>query len=143
MENIKQRYGKIKVNYIEDEDNIHCICDCGSKFILTSKQIQEEGRESCGCTIRQLLLAQVGKTDDDFKWVGDILAKEKTANDNSSIGISYSKEKKKWRARITFQKKEFNLGYFVDKEDAIAIRKEAEENEGNFLEWYEGKRKRK
>ena len=43
----------------------------------------------------------------------------------------------KWCAEIMFKRKKYYLGRYEKKEDAIAIRKEAEkEIFGNFLEWY-------
>jgi hypothetical protein len=54
-------------------------------------------------------------------------------------GINHDSKKGKWRARITYQSKEYHLGYFADKETAVAARKEAENNlNGDFIEWLSG-----
>jgi hypothetical protein len=54
-------------------------------------------------------------------------------------GINYDSKKGKWRARITYQSKEYHLGYFADKETAVAARKEAESNlSADFIEWLSG-----
>lgn len=48
-------------------------------------------------------------------------------------GVSWNKAMSKWRARIVINKKEIHLGYFDDIEDAIRVRKEAEEKyQGEF-----------
>ena len=43
-----------------------------------------------------------------------------------------------WTAEIMFKRKNYRLGRYEKKEDAIATRKIAEQEIfGNFLEWYE------
>ncbi|MBD5153088.1 MAG: hypothetical protein HDT16_11700 [Oscillibacter sp.] len=51
-----------------------------------------------------------------------------TGKNNASghIGVSWNKKEKKWTAKITVDGKNIQLGYFQDKEDAIAARKQAE-----------------
>lgn len=53
-------------------------------------------------------------------------------------GISYNPDSKKYRAIQTYRRKKYHLGYSLDKEELIAIKKEAEYHtvEGDFLEWY-------
>lgn len=53
----------------------------------------------------------------------------KLPSDNTSgvIGVYWIKSKNKWRAEIQCNKEKINLGYFIDKEDAIKARQEAEE----------------
>lgn len=60
-------------------------------------------------------------------------------NNTSGVkGVRMCKREKRWVAFIGFQKKDYFLGYFDHKEDAIKVRKEAEEMYfGNFLEWYD------
>ena len=49
------------------------------------------------------------------------------SNNSSGVtGVGWSKKNNKWRARITLNNKEYHLGYFDDKNDAIKARKEAE-----------------
>lgn len=48
-------------------------------------------------------------------------------NNTSGVpGVSFRKDRGKWRAFITVNKKQISLGMFEDKEDAIRARKEAE-----------------
>lgn len=49
------------------------------------------------------------------------------SNKSGEIGVSYSKERNKWIARIGYSGKSKTLGYFITKEEAIKARKEAEE----------------
>jgi hypothetical protein len=60
---------------------------------------------------------------------GDNLKNIKSPINNTSgfVGVSYCKSKKKWRAYITNNLRRIHLGYFQNFEDAVNIRKEAEE----------------
>ena len=56
------------------------------------------------------------------------LKNQKISNRNTSgvRGINWSKKENKWRARINFDGKQINLGFFENFNEAIKIRKEAE-----------------
>lgn len=70
--------------------------------------------------------------------VGKISNTNAYANSKTGIrGVWWDKQQSKWRAKINFQKKPYELGLYNNIEDAMAARKIAEENiYGNFLEWY-------
>ena len=54
--------------------------------------------------------------------------KEIQSNNTSGVvGVNYFKPNNKWRAYITLNGKQIHLGYFNNKEDAIEVRKQAEE----------------
>ena len=130
MPDERTRFGKLAVNYAEDENSIHCTCDCGTKIIVSKDKLDDNS--SCGCLHRIYLLSLVGAADE-----GSIMAANPTANLHEGRGINYDKKKEKWRARITYQSKEYHLGYFPDKEAAIEVRREAESNMGSdFIQWY-------
>lgn len=42
------------------------------------------------------------------------------------IGVSWHKQRNKWRARITVNRKEIHLGYFLNFNEAVKVRKDAE-----------------
>lgn len=52
----------------------------------------------------------------------------KLRSDNTSgvIGVYWNKKAKRWRAHIMINGKHIHLGYFINKEDAIKVRREAE-----------------
>jgi hypothetical protein len=50
----------------------------------------------------------------------------KVHNTSGKTGVSWNKEKSKWEAYISKDKKLFKLGYFINLEDAIRVREEAE-----------------
>ena len=136
MESVKTRFGKLVVNYVEDENNVHCICDCGTKLIVAQSQLDDNS--SCGCLHRIYLLSLVGAKDE-----GSSIISSSSPSHHEGRGINYDKKKEKWRSRITYQSKEYHLGYFPDKEAALEIRREAETNMGSdFLQWYKQLKKR-
>ena len=47
-------------------------------------------------------------------------------NTSGFIGVVWNKKLKKWRAQIVVNKVQKHLGYFINKEDAIKTRREAE-----------------
>lgn len=47
-------------------------------------------------------------------------------NTSGVIGVNWEKRRNRWRSRIVVDEKEIYLGYFLDKEDAIKTRLEAE-----------------
>jgi hypothetical protein len=54
-------------------------------------------------------------------------------------GVYLLKHKKKWIVRVSFRRKIYCLGSYDNRDDAIAIRKEAEKRkiDNTFLEWFE------
>lgn len=54
-------------------------------------------------------------------------------NTSGCTGVNFDKRSGKWRARIKINGREIELGKFKEKEDAIKVRKEAEEK--YFGEW--------
>jgi hypothetical protein len=125
----KTRFGKLTVTYIEDENNIHCTCECGTRIIVAEHQLNDNS--SCGCIYRKYLLSLAGVDDDEDN------IKRRQVEYPEGRGINFDKKKNKWQARITYQSKEYHLGYFPDKETALVVRKEAETNMNtNFVDWF-------
>lgn len=65
---------------------------------------------------------------------------QETKETKESIkGLYWDKHQEKWKVQISIDGKSYFLGRYKNKEDAISIRKKAEEKiseNGNFLEWY-------
>lgn len=60
-----------------------------------------------------------------------------SSNTSGVTGVSLDNKRKKWVAQIVFKGTHYNLGRFDKKDNAIKIRKQAEEKLfGEFLEWY-------
>ena len=62
--------------------------------------------------------------------------KKPRANNKSGYPGVFQEKSGKWIAYISFKKKRYHLGTYVDKEDAIRARQRGEEMHDDFLEWY-------
>ena len=89
---------------------------------------------------RKLVVDHINNIKDDNRWsnlrkVNDSTnAKNHGIQENNTsgvVGIARHKQHKKWRAFITVDRKWHHLGYFKNKADAVAARKEAEKQ----FEW--------
>lgn len=58
-------------------------------------------------------------------------------NTSGVTGVSFDKTRGKWTAQIVFKGKNYYLGRYIEKKDAIVARKEAEKHLfGDFLQWF-------
>ena len=105
-----------------------CECKCGKKINVTVSDLG--WRRSCGC------MEDIEKKEHTkIAWAKK--GGNKIRSDNSSGVSGVLRANGKWGARITFQKRCYWLGTFDKKEDAVQVRKAAEEKIfGDFLEWY-------
>lgn len=56
---------------------------------------------------------------------------------NPYSGVTYDKSRKMWKATITFKKRIYHLGRYHDFDEALKVRKNAEQALfDDFLEWY-------
>lgn len=138
-------YGmKIIKKLRKDEDENGYIwqaqCQCGNLFEVSTNRFHE--RKSCGCLASENGKTNIGKVHKKYyKDNTSILqvAKEGTISTNTSgvTGVTYDKARSKWMASIEFKRERYFLGRYIEKEDAIFARKEAEKYLfGEFIEWY-------
>lgn len=114
-----------------------CQCDCGNISYHSLNGLNKGTIKSCGCSRKENDSLQRNLGYVDGTCVKFIENPEKVSKRNSSGCRGVQNFRGKWQARITFQKKTYHLGTFIDKEEAIRARKEAEEKiYGEFLEWY-------
>ena len=121
-----------------------CRCSCGNEFVARSYLFKKT--KSCGCAVQKsrqknasLAHEVLSNGVEQGTSVVAIMPGKKLLKNNTSgvTGVHWAKGKNKWVARIEFQGKNYYLGAFVDKSDAIAVRKEAEQAMfGNFLVWF-------
>ena len=73
-----------------------------------------------------------------LEWYNDYKMNKKTNMYQKGKGLSFYKIINKWTATISHNKKQYHLGYFSEKQDAIMIRQLAEQKieDGSFIEWY-------
>lgn len=148
MNLIGQKFGMLTVKELAvakpySQKSWLCICDCGNTCIRLETSLKVSQRDghisSCGCLPKQNLTAgdtkrciKAGLHRKDTFVNGcniQMTFREGTISTNSSgtQGISYSKNNNKWHVYIGYKNYRANLGYFEDINDAIKIRKLAEE----------------
>lgn len=109
-----------------------CKCDCGKEFIVTGDELVHHPY-SCGCTQKPNIKGR--KNDEALGYnkskrtMACMTKKERAVYVTSKSGVSgvrWVKQRNRWVARITYCQKEYFLGYFKTKEEAIKARIEGE-----------------
>ena len=108
-----------------------CIWDCGNEVVVNAHSLKGGKTRSCGCLNTEV---RSNTAKDRFGFVdGTTLAgisPFRKINKNNSTGVrgvTFDKKRNKWVAQITFQRKNYNLRRYDDKEDAINARLKGEE----------------
>lgn len=115
-----------------------CICDCGAITYKATDTLTNPDISMCKACSGNFG-AEKARENAGFAG-GTQLSKikvESGRSDNVSgvRGVYYDSKRDKYRARLKFQRKYYNLGYFNNLEDAVKARKRAEEEIfGKFLE---------
>lgn len=112
-----------------------CRCKCGNKILVRSNNLQSGNTESCGCKLKEFLDTQVvEKTRPAQIRDGEII---NSKNTSGYTGVYFHKRKNKWYVEIKFQKKRYYLGSYTNFDDAVLVRKIAENRlHGDFFDWY-------
>jgi len=123
-----------------------CQCDCGKTVYIAKSYFLEGRRYSCGCRAKEVAEEQFDKKLGKFIDANCVfgtninnITRKKLIKSNTSgkTGVYFKQERGKWCAQIEFQGKNYYLGSYLQKEDAIQARETAEKKMfGNFLEWY-------
>ena len=108
-----------------------CDCDCGTKTYVPAGSLSNGCTKSCGCIKKELAKTRMKTNRDKCTFVdGTILEYlNKNLNKNNTSGakgVSFDKQKGKWRAYIKFKGVSKHIGYFDTKEEAATARREAE-----------------
>lgn len=121
----------------ENEEEIWlCRCDCGNTVNVLKKNIYSSSKKSCGCRARSQRVEaakQANKKLKETDWIEGTsilkISREKPIKSNTSgvTGVTWDEDREKWMAQIVFKGTSYFLGRYEEKEDAIKIRKEAEE----------------
>lgn len=134
-----------------------CKCDCGNESVVETYALTKGLTKSCGCFRKDWATKHGVKHKDNLKPMDseramisvkktciegtriNNLKKTISTNNTSGVkGVYWDKTTHKWRAQIGFKNKKYSLGRFGNKEDAIKVRKQAEEMLFEpFLKWYE------
>jgi len=135
MANTKVKSNNLTLEYTGDDGSYHCICVCGTKLIVSEEQLSR--MSSCGCIERNILMARLNLSSEAMDMDKFNLPQQTMPPQNEARGVNFEASKNKWRARIKYRTKEYHLGYFTEKEDALKRKQEAENNlQGDFIGWY-------
>lgn len=113
-----------------------CKCQCGNEVKVLKKNIYSSSKNSCGCMALKQKIAAAKVAQKRLKEIdlfeGTALSKinrEKPIKSNTSgvMGVRWDSNRKKWYVDIEFKGKRHYLGRYEDKDEAIRVRKEAEE----------------
>lgn len=138
-----QRFGQLTV--LGPADNMGkrtawlCRCDCGKECVVKTQRLRAGRAVSCGCVGPAKGLQTL--TYVDGTCLEMIAANTVRCNNTSGVpGVEWSASRGKWRASICFQGKRRYLGCYARLEDAVKVRKRAEEELfGKFLDVCAGK----
>lgn len=141
---IGRKIGKLTVisfAYAKDAKSYwNCECDCGQKIIVKGTHLRTGNTTSCGCVKkinRDKGLKQIQESFVDGTSIKQISPDRKMNSNNKTgvNGVSWSSQRHKYHAQITFKRKVYNLGFYEKLEDAKQVREKAEEELfGKFLE---------
>lgn len=122
-----------------------CECSCGNIAYVSASHLVKKAVRSCGCLAVEVYSNNgkiAGKNVSDNFCVENTNIKNLTMkipkhNTSGVKGVIWDSARNKWRAQIGFKGRNYHLGRFSEKQEAISARKEAEKNIfGDFLAWY-------
>lgn len=132
-----QQFGELKVIKLSDKRNDHntlmweCLCSCGNTTYVTGGSLRAGHYKSCGCKLVEKRdrgaknHIQADRVDGTRK--SALKTKLHKGNKSGHKGVMWDEHKQRWKAYIGFQGRNYALGSFIEKEDAIAARQKAEE----------------
>ena len=138
------RYGKLIIISKDATKNgyVICKCDCGNEKSIrkTSLTKKKQPTKSCGCLHKSKVsligASNIKKNSQEqicnnvaFNTNFQVIKSDKPPKNNTSghKGISFCKERNNWEVYINIHNKRKKLGRYKTLEEAIQVRKEAEE----------------
>ncbi len=105
----------------------HCVCACGRELEVSYNDLLYTAVQSCGCQKKEHDRALKGFLNHIDGTSLEMLGSAKLPANNTTgcRGVYFIKGK--YVAKIVFQKKAYYLGTYVNMEDAVQARKDAEE----------------
>ncbi|MCI1985361.1 MAG: alcohol dehydrogenase [Lactobacillus sp.] len=139
-----QKFGRLTVvNYVGAAKNGNarwlCKCDCGNETVVDGYRLRKGTTISCGCYRREYMrkaimenpktVAQMGQKSQFVHSEGvnlSAVTKLRSSNRSGVIGVSFDKQSAKWNSRLYLKGKLVLNKQFVNFEDAVNARHEAE-----------------
>lgn len=129
---VGKRFGRLTVvSYIGKRRGMHfwrCKCDCGRFCDAGQTNLQNGETSSCGCLAEERRKETLKFMDGtSVKILENTLSGRLIATNTSGrTGVYWDPKTQKWRAKIEFKRKTYDLGSYQRKEDAIAARERGE-----------------
>ncbi|MEG0297668.1 MAG: hypothetical protein RR620_13190 [Clostridium sp.] len=149
---INKTFGRLTVIKATDKRDTNgsviweCKCSCNNSKEVSSHNLERRGVRSCGCLSSEIHSKSINKAIKVHLEKNIVEGTNIQAISNSNLiasntsgctGVKWDKRRKLWLSEIQFKNKIYYLGRYKNKDDAIAIRKEAKEQyHKSFLEWY-------
>lgn len=105
----------------------HCRCECGNELDVSYNRLLYCSVKSCGCKKLEHSKALSSMLTHVDGTSLNLIRSEKIPSNNTTGTKGVYLIRGKYVAKITFQKKTYSLGSFSDKNEAIKVRKEAED----------------
>lgn len=137
-----KRFGQLTViSYAGKKDGMHrwrCRCDCGRETVVGQTLLQSGKTKSCGCLKNKIITQNMRFVEGTSVALLESAGRRLISSNSSGYnGVYFSAKSKKWIAQIGFKGKTYYLGSFQNLEEAVQVRKKAEERlYGGFLQWY-------
>lgn len=136
-----RRFGQLTViEKVENEKGAlcwRCRCDCGAESTVRHHYLISGHTKSCG-HLRKTAYKKTLQLIDGTS-VTLIEANRKrliSTNKSGCNGVYLHTKNRKWVAQVTFRKKTYYLGSYDELGEARRARKEGEQIQDSFLEWY-------
>lgn len=105
-------------------------CECGNIVFKTVNELKTGRVLSCGCLYKETR-SQCTSYRKDFienTSISSMVASKRPCASNKSgyTGVFLNKRNGRWQAYITYQRKRYDLGSFIEMDEAIQARKAAE-----------------
>ena len=123
-----------------DGHGYRCECKCGNIVVVHGGSLRKGRTRSCGCMHHEMITENIKTFHEKIIFEGTnipSISSNKLRIDNTSGVRGVHRRKNRWQALITFKNKDYYLGSYDDLDEAVRVRKEAEDRLfGAFLEWY-------
>lgn len=105
-----------------------CHCDCGNDSIVKTEKLIGGFTKSCGCLSKEVPHLLKHRNEVYVEGTNlDMLHDRLPKNNNSGVrGVCFVNATQKWKAQLSVQGKKVLNKSYVNKQDAIDARKEAE-----------------
>lgn len=131
-----QKFGRLTVIESAEKQekgkshNWICECECGNQIVVPAHRLKNGTTKSCGCLLKENANVRLAKHRKKTKVEGtdlDALTNKPRKDNTTGVrGVYWIPEKGKYRTKIIFKGKVYELGYYETLEEAAAVRAQAE-----------------